>query len=241
MNPFREVGRRVLSQPHRFVYESVRGAVDRMPRSERIDHYRYRWLMVDYPQYAFGVRQAARLAHALGLPGMTVVECGVAGGRGLVALERHAAHWSSRFGIDVHVVGFDTGSGLPAPKDYRDMPYWWGDGYFPMDEAALRARLRRAELVLGDLADTVAGYRPRAPIGFISFDVDYYSSASAALGLLDGGDWSRWLPSVNCYFDDLTTIEWVGERRAIADWNAAHDDRKLGARIGLRDEVPGYP
>jgi hypothetical protein len=241
MGMFGDGARRVLSQPHRFAYDTVRGVVDRMPRSERIDAYRYRWFMVEYPQYAFGVRQAGQLAADLGLPAMTVVECGVAGGRGLVALERHAEYWSRQFGIDIHVAGFDTGSGLPVPKDYRDMPYWWGRGYFAMDEAALRASLDRAELVLGDLADTVTSYQPRAPIGFISFDVDYYSSASNALGLLEGRDWARWLPRVHCYFDDMTTIEWVGERRAIADWNAAHDDRKMGARMGLRDEVPGYP
>ena len=38
--------------------------------------------------YAFGVLSAARLAKALGLPGISVVEFGVAGGRGLIALER---------------------------------------------------------------------------------------------------------------------------------------------------------
>src|SRR6187549_2659720 len=41
-----------------------------------------------YPQYTWGVLQAAHLATTLGIRRISVIEFGVAGGNGLVALER---------------------------------------------------------------------------------------------------------------------------------------------------------
>ncbi len=84
-------------------------------------------------------------------------------------------------------------------------------------------------------------YRPSLPIGFISFDLDYYSSTLAALQIMEGCDWNRWLPRTNAYFDDLRTIEWVGERLAITEWNSRHDDRKVGQVMGLRDSIFSSP
>ena len=65
----------------------------------------------DRPHYAFGVHRAAQLAKALGHEAVTVIEFGVAGGRGLLALEKLAAIMSREIGIRVDVAGFDTGVG----------------------------------------------------------------------------------------------------------------------------------
>src|SRR5689334_21440341 len=138
---------RVLAQPHRFLFEWARGTTDRLPPSPRVDAFRYRWGMVPYPEYAHGLHEAVMLTRALGAPGFTAIEFGVAGGRGLVTLEQHAAHYARECGIEIDVVGFDTGAGLPASGDYRDMPYYWDTGYYAMDEAALRARLQSAQLI----------------------------------------------------------------------------------------------
>ena len=86
---------------------------------------RLKWDAMDRPDYAYGTYQAARQARALGLGGMTVIEMGVAGGRGLLALERHARAIQEQVGIEIAIFGFDLGSGLPQPRDYRDMPYVW--------------------------------------------------------------------------------------------------------------------
>lgn len=197
--------------------------------------------MLPYAKYAFGMTNAADLASALQLPRFTAIEFGVAGGNGLVAMEAHAERLSSRFGLAIDVVGFDLVQGLPAPTSYRDVPYRWGKGDFRMDEVALRNRLSRAQLVLGDVKETVPSYRPSSPIGFISFDLDYYSSTLEALQIMEGLDWERWLPRVHAYFDDLRTVEWVGERQAITEWNSRHDDRKVGQVMGLRDSVFSAP
>ena len=163
----------------------------------------------DRPAYAFGIHSAARLARALGLDRITAVEFGVAGGNGLVSMERIAEAVGGHLGVDVAVMGFDAGSGMPAPEDYRDLPHVWAQGFYKMDAAALRARLRKAELVLGNVADTVRATVAREglpPIGFVSFDLDYYSSTMSTFHIF-GGEARTRLPRVYCYFDDLTWPE----------------------------------
>lgn len=97
----------------------------------------------------------------------TAIEFGVAGGNGLVAMEQYAMAVERRWGISIQVVGFDHSTGLPRPTDPRDCPFAFRGGEFRMDEAKLRARLRRAELRLGDVAETVRVFAAEsfAPVG----------------------------------------------------------------------------
>ena len=46
----------------------------------------------------------------------------------------------------------------------------------------------------------------RSPIGFIAFDIDYYSSTVQSFRIFAAGPESR-LPRVYCYFDDLVWPE----------------------------------
>jgi hypothetical protein len=206
---------------------------------------RMEWDLIQRPPYAFGIYHAADLAKRLGLPRMSAIEFGVAGGRGLLSMERIAAEVEAIFGVGIDIYGFDTGGGLPPPKDYRDLPYVWEAAEYRMDEAALRARLSRARLLIGDVADTVGSFiaeRAPAPIGFVSFDLDYYSSTVAALKLLDGAHGS-FLPRVLCYFDDtLGTNRHVGELLAIEEFNAAHERAKIAPLHGLEltRRIPGF-
>ena len=67
----------------------------------------------------------------------------------------------------------------PSPRDFRDVPYLWQTGFYPIDETKLRARLEGSQLVMGDVADTAKTffdhYNP-APIGAAFFDLDFHSS-----------------------------------------------------------------
>lgn len=192
--------------------------------------------------YAWGVLQGARLARSLGLNRISVIEFGVAGGNGLVALE-HIAQWAQlEFGLDIVVTGFDRGNGLPEPRDYRDMPNLWQAGAFAMDEARLRTRLQGAQLVLGDVGQTLSAYLISSPppVAFLAFDLDLYHSTVAALKLLEA-DQVLLLPRVHCYFDDIlgyTFGDHVGERLAIAEFNNSHSKRKISPIYGLRYYAP---
>ncbi|MFC5143549.1 hypothetical protein ACFPP6_02420 [Streptomyces aureoversilis] len=209
----------------------------------------YRFGLVERPHYAYGVRRATELAARLGHRGVTVVEFGVAGGNGLLALAEHARYYAAATGVAVRVVGFDSGAGMPAAKDPRDLPYLFGPGFYTMDHDRLRARLGTAELVIGDLAETLPAYLDTHahllrdhPVGFVSLDLDYCSSTNTALGLFRGPAHEHLLPRVTCYLDDLPgTIEQIGEAAAIADFNTAHTDRPIGRVLGLRAFTPFDP
>lgn len=131
------------------------------------DDYAYPWLnsllvkilddrcCAERPNYAFGVLQSVHLAKAIGIRRVSVIEFGVAGGNGLISLERIAERVEDIFGVGIEVFGFDAGMGLPKPQDYRDLPDLYREGAFPMDSEKLRKRLKKAQLVLGLVEKTV--------------------------------------------------------------------------------------
>jgi hypothetical protein len=192
------------------------------------------------PAYGYGVYHAAQLAQRLNIPEIAVLEFGVAAGGGLVEMERVATEVAKVSGIRIRVFGFDTGIGLPEHSDYRDLPYIWRKGHYRMDVAAVKGRLRGAELVLGDVATTLPQFLSKldVPIGFISFDLDYYSSTVAAFGIFDG-EHERYLPRVLCYFDDIVGsdsqmhCEDVGELLAIAEFNRSSRGDRIRPIHGL--------
>jgi hypothetical protein len=209
--------------------------------------FRYEIGAVERPHYAYLVYQAAQLAHRLGHKRVSVLEFGVAGGGGLLALERHAEWVETIFPVKIEIYGFDTGEGLPELGDYRDLQYHWKPGFFRMNQDVLKAKLTRSTLELGNIRDTVGNfvsdYSP-VPIGAMSHDFDYYSSTMDAFKLFDViGENS--LPRMVCYFDDVIGgdvelyNDFIGERAAIHDFNSSHLDRKfspayyLTARGGL--------
>jgi hypothetical protein len=203
------------------------------------------------PHYAYGVFAAANLAQRLKLSGISVVEFGVAGGRGLKALESIAAAVASATGVQIRVTGFDSGIGMPEPVDYRDLPHVWGKGFYAMEPAKLRSALSPStELVIGDLGETLPTWlaRPdRFPLGFVSFDLDYYSSTVAAFDIFQTNTSTR-LPRVFCYFDDIIWPEtachneFTGELCAIREFNERYDSKKITPlhllrRIRLHNEA----
>src|SRR5713226_9151630 len=122
-------------------------------------------------QYVWGILHAAHLAKMLGIERISVVELGVAGGTGLVQMERGSRVIERLLGTRIDVFGFDTGQGMPKPTDARDMPNLYAEGDYKMDVAALKAKLGDARLTLGPLKETLPTFLSKvpAPIGFISF------------------------------------------------------------------------
>lgn len=197
---------------------------------------------VERPHYGHCLLHAALLAKKLGHSRVAAIEFGVAGGNGLVALELHAQHIKQETGVEVAIYGFDSGEGMPPPRDYRDLPYLWQRGYFAMDRDKLRRRLKSAKLRLGPVEETVAEFcrtEDPPPIGFIAFDLDYYSSTVAAFKIFEQHD-DRLLPRIVCYFDDMVgDVDWAyneftGELLAIKEFNEAHRDVKIAPVQGLR-------
>jgi len=208
------------------------------------DHFNYHLLSLHRKlprmraHFAWGMLNAAYLASRLAMPRFSVIEFGVAGGNGLVSLEQLAVEIEPLYNVGIDVFGFDTGDGLPPPKDYRDLPNLYRESGFRMDESRLRRRLTKAQLVIGDVATTLPEFigRAPAPVGFVSIDVDLYSSTMATFGLFEA-PCDRLLPRVYCYLDDIlgeTFCEFTGERLAVQEFNALHPMRKISPIHGLR-------
>lgn len=185
-------------------------------------------------QHAYGLLKAARTAIAERLNTVTVLEFGVASGAGIMNLAHVAERITRETGIRFEIYGFDTGEGMPMPRDHRDHPEYYQAGDFQMDVDALRNALPpNANLVIGNLADTVPAFIGRIseqkPIGFVSVDLDYYHSTVDALRVFDGPP-NKYFALLPVYFDD-TSLEnhnsWCGELLAIREFNDQHETRKI--------------
>ena len=190
------------------------------------------------PQYAYCIIEAAKMAKNMGLKRISILEFGVAGGNGLVNIEDHVQEVEKEFGIQCEIYGFDSAEGMPASKDYRDVLYTWGEGFYKMDREALERRLKKAKLVIGDVKHTVKSFFDQydpAPIGCVFFDVDYYTSTLAAFEIFNTTSVNR-LPRIPCHFDDISgTNEFLGELCAIKKFNDSHETMKIAPHHMLSD------
>jgi len=196
---------------------------------------------VERPHYGHCIYEAAKLAARLKYPEMSVVEFGCGGGNGLLNAETHIAEIEKLLPVKIQLYGFDNAAGLPPAEDYRDFPHYFRPGQFRMDSDALRKKLARARLVLGDVAETSKtffGEIDPAPIGAIFHDLDFYSSTREALRLFDA-DPRYFLPRVFMYFDDIKgdntwlPSEHAGESLAINEFNKQHDLKKIALNRGM--------
>jgi hypothetical protein len=215
---------RLLENPY-----SLRYVLGKRLRQYRNDYSR--------EHYHYCIRTAAETAAALGIGRISILEFGVAGGNGLLEIERICRALAAPGGMGFEIYGFDTGAGLPPPEDYRDLPYQWQQGFFAMDVPALQKRLKLAELVIGNVRETVPAFLAKgahAPIGAVMFDLDYYSSTVDALGVFESDRPENHLPRVPCYFDDIGGIPSVGVGLAVTEFNAAHPTMKVENPLALR-------
>jgi hypothetical protein len=215
----------------------VRVALKTLPVSIRtID----RWDIATRPEYLVGVLTAADQARRDHVPKICVAEFGVAGGNGLLELQKYAAAVENETGVEIAVYGFDTGTGLPVHcGDYRDHPDHWMPFDFPMDEGALRRRLMpRTSLIMGNVAETIPRFVAeiqQSPVGFFAVDVDLYSSAKKVLQLLVLPG-KKMLRRVPIYFDDTDLIfnhKFAGELLAIDEFNGESESVKIDIWRGM--------
>ncbi len=204
-----------------------------------------KWDAVDRPQYLFGILSAAQQAIIEGVPAVSVIEFGVAGGKGLLALQEYAEQVEKATGVEIFVYGFDSATGLPNfCGDYRDHPDQWKPGDYPMDRQALQKRLNsKSRLILGDIAQTVQEFVKdiqKAPVGFVSIDVDIYSSARDALQVFNLPG-KRMLRHVPVYLDDILFMfshKYAGELHAIEEFNQLQEMVKLDMWHGIECNRP---
>lgn len=192
---------------------------------------------------AYCILKCADDARRLGIQRLSLIEFGVAAGAGLMNMARIAADVTKATGVELRIYGFDTGSGMPPSLDYRDHPDLYREADFPMDFDRLKEALPdNVELLIGNVADTVPAFLralpSTQPIGYVVFDLDYYSSTMDAFRVLLSDDPAKYLPIVQAYFDDTDHERhnaWCGELLAIREFNAGKQLRKIERYRFLED------
>lgn len=190
---------------------------------------------------AYCLLRSADQARAHGLSAITIVEFGVAAGTGLLNMAEIASHVTRETGVKFKILGFDTGTGMPPPLDYRDHPDLYQENDFRMDERALRAKLpSNVELVIGDVKVTakalVGMLSSETPLGYVCIDMDYYSSTKHALTCLMGTP-NLYLPMTYVYLDDLEDDAHnsiCGELLAVSEFNREMAPRIIERPVFLR-------
>lgn len=198
------------------------------------------------PPYAFGVWLATLQAARLGINKLQVFEFGVAHGAGLLNLCDICEKITQSTDIEFEIYGFDSDVGMPKLHGYKDHPEIWHQGQFKSDHEKIRAKLpSNARLISGDIRDTIGEFcearlSSGAPVGFVSVDVDLYSSTLSVFKLLEYAP-ENYLPVSILYFDDindlLTNNQWCGEMLAINEFNQKSSLRKL-EELRIRQNHP---
>lgn len=202
--------------------------------------------LIGRPFYLYGMLRAADNAKYFGKKSVTVVEMGVASGRGLLNMIDCAELITRETGVAFRIVGFDSGAGLPSIQGYKDHPELWNPGDFTMEnrDILLKKIDGRAEIIWGDIEMTaepfMATIDPSSPLGFVSVDVDIYSATKAGLRCLTG-DAEKYVPAISMYFDDVSFFfanPWCGELAAIDEFNSENEMRKIGNDRSLPGRRP---
>jgi len=180
------------------------------------------------PNYAYCAYHAAVLAKRLGHKSMSIIEFGVAGGNGIIFLEKFVKKIEKDLNFKIEIYGFDLGEGLTEPINYKDIMYWFKKGFYKMKKKKLLNKLTKTKLIIGDVKLTLKNfsknYNP-APIGAIFHDLDYYYSTINSFKIFNFED-KYLLPRVFNYFDDIVGSElemyndYSGELLAINEYNS---------------------
>ena len=188
------------------------------------------------PHYESIVFEACVEAKKLGFKDISVVELGVAGGNGILALEKYKDRIEKVLGINIHIYGFDLGCGLPEIKVPEDLPFKFKEGQFSTDIEVHKEKFR-SKIFYGDIKDTVGEFIKTNPatIGCVFVDLDLYTSTVKFLSQIPKLE-KVLLPRTLFYFDDIFDREYHvgqfnGELKAINEFNDSHDKFKLSSSI----------
>lgn len=189
--------------------------------------------LVPREPYAYSILAAADFAIANNIKKIAIIEFGVAAGNGLLNMCYIAEKVQQLTGVEFEILGFDTGEGMPSPTDYKDHPEKYFTGDFPLvdREKLINSLPKNAKLILGKIGDSLSDFEKHCtcPIGFVSVDVDYYTSTVDCLKVFKLSP-DKYLPYVFTYFDDVYNIDhndYCGELLAINEFNTENEFRKI--------------
>ena len=188
------------------------------------------------PYYETILLESVLEAKELGYKKVSVLELGVAGGNGIITLEKYKKKIEKLTNIQIEIYGFDTGDGLPQIDNKYDLPFLWSTGDYKNDKYELEKRIT-SKIFYGDIKDTFEDFIKTDPEKVVSIfiDLDLYTSTKNFLNQLP--KFKHYLsPRVYCYFDDVFIPrhyinEHNGELLAIKEFNDENTDIKIGKSV----------
>ena len=159
------------------------------------------------PHYESILYEGCLEAKKLGINQVSAIELGVAGGAGIIALEKYKKKIEKVLDINIDIYGFDTGSGLPEIETDVDLPFLWRKGLYKIDKVKLEKKIN-SKIFYGDVKNTVNDFIKinKNNICCIFFDLDLYTSTINFLNQIPKIK-DHLLPRVLCYFDDVYVPE----------------------------------
>ncbi|AIQ95500.1 hypothetical protein EW14_1489 [Prochlorococcus sp. MIT 0604] len=199
-------------------------------------------LVPRYP-YAFGIKEAFTLANIEKVDKILIIEFGVASGSGLFNMSYIASKLSRIYKVDYEIIGFDTGVGMPKPLDYKDHPEKYREGDFPSLKLKNTKLPEKTRVIYGEISGTIDKFVEKHKlndnvIGFVSLDVDYYSSTKEALKIFNMPA-SNYLSRTPIYNDDESHLDhndYCGALLAINEFNKNNELRKFSKMHNLRNK-----
>ncbi len=188
------------------------------------------------PHYETILLESSLEAIKLGYKEVSVLELGVAGGNGIISLEKYKKKIEKLYNIKINIYGFDYGEGMPATNNEFDLPFHWKQGDFKVDKKKLEKKIN-STIIYGNIKYTVDQFLEKNPKNIIAifFDMDTYTSTYSFLNQMTKLE--KYLcPRVYCYFDDIfNPNHWinkhVGEILAIEKFNKESQNLKIGLAL----------
>ena len=188
-----------------------------------------------HKSYVLGAIIGAYQAKKCGNKNIVLMEFGVGKGYTFKSLLKVAQVIHDEMNINVEVLGFDNGIGLPSSLNYRDNPEIWNEGEFSMGKnyelISREAKLYGGQIIIGDISNTLKKINIKNKVlTFLSIDVDLYSSTKPIVEWLKNLKNDCLLPATSIYFDDIdnwTSSDFTGELLAMSEFNRCAKDRKI--------------
>lgn len=178
------------------------------------------------PSYRYLIYRAYNEAIKLNYKSCTIIEFGVGSGKGMKILEKISKNLMNKFNFKINLVGFDS-LGLKNLSDYRDVKFKWKENFYTGSEEDFK-KFDLAKIYVGDVKDTLIKMKKNkdSPLAGLIFDLNLYTSTMSAFNVFNI-DEKYVLPRIDCYFDDSNTIEYIGERLAIKEFNEKNKYKKI--------------
>tara|TARA_Y100000294_G_scaffold160935_1_gene164955 strand:- start:507 stop:1331 length:825 start_codon:yes stop_codon:yes gene_type:complete len=196
------------------------------------------------PHYALGALFAAHQATFFGYKKFTLIEFGCWNNEGLIDLDHWCSIIKKLYNIDYQIYGFDSGKGLPESNHNKDVKYKWSSNDFAVNKFYSIKKLNNVKLIVGNVKNTINDFIKKnfsqEPIGFISFDMDYFTSTSQSFKIFKSQQ-KNFIPRPILYFDDfILTSEFEGEYLAINNFNSKNKNNKISSIGELAEQMSIY-